>query len=130
MANRYAIWDKVSQIITPVGEVFEAEQWMARYPVARVESIKIVCAAGEINGGFFGVLSQMKAMWEQQGVDFSACTTDEEILAAIEAAEDESNAPSNEPTTEERTATALEAIASGQTTENVAAMNALLSGEE
>lgn len=109
MANRYAIWDKVSPVITPIGEVFEAEQWMARYPVARVDSIKIVCAAGEINGGFFGVLSQMKAMWEQQGADFSACTTDEEILDVIEAAEDEANTPSDEPTSEERIAAALEA---------------------
>ena len=47
---RYAIWDKVSPVITPIGEVLSPEQWIARYPVAGVESIKVVCAGGEING--------------------------------------------------------------------------------
>jgi len=40
------------------------------------------------------------------------------------------NAPSSEPTPEERQAQALEAIATGATAESTAAMNALLTGEE
>ena len=108
MANRYSIWDKVSPIITPVGEVLTSEQWIERYPVAGVPSITVVCGAGEINGAFFGTLGQMVQMYTAQGADFSACTTDEEKLEVIEAFEDAMNATSTEPTTDERIAAALE----------------------
>lgn len=83
--KRYAIWDKVSPIITPIGEVLSPEQWVARYPVAGIATINVVCAAGEINGAFFGTLGQMVEIYENEGCDFSACTTPEEKLAAIEA---------------------------------------------
>ena len=126
---RYAIWDKISPIITPIGEVLTAEQWIDRYPVAGVETIKVVCAGGEINGAFFGTLGQMVDMYSKNGCDFSACVTDEDHLNAIEAFEDEMNKPSEEPTAEERQATALEAIATGATSETTAAMEALLNGE-
>lgn len=106
--SRYAIWNKKDPIFTPVGEVLSAEQWIARYPLAGVESITVVCSAGEINGGFFGTLGQMAQMYEAQGCDFSGCTTAEEKLEAIEAFEDAMNAPSTEPTPEERIAAALE----------------------
>lgn len=108
MSNRYAIWDKTSPIITPIGEVFTAEKWVERYPVAGVSSITIVCSAGEINGAFFGTLGQMVQMYESLGADFSACATDEEKLEVIEAFEDEMNATPDEPTTDERIAAALE----------------------
>ena len=108
MSKRYAIWDKQTTIITPIMEVLTPEQWMERYPVARLDSITVVCSAGEINGGFFGTLGQMVQMYEAQGCDFTACTTDEEKLDAIEAFEDALNAPSTEPTAEERIAAALE----------------------
>lgn len=105
---RYAIWNKKSPIITPVGKVFTPEKWIERYPVAGVDSITVVCASGEINGAFFGTLGQMVEMYAAQGCDFSACTTNEEKLAAIEAFEDAANAPSDEPSTDERIAAALE----------------------
>ena len=128
--KRYAIWDKQSPIITPIGEVLSAEKWIERYPVAGVPSITVVCAAGEINGAFFGTLGQMVQMYEAQGADFSACETAEDKLAVIEAFEDKQNAHSTEPTAQERTAAALEQIASGATAESTAVMNALLEGEE
>ena len=106
--KRYAIWNKTDPIITPIGEVLTAEQWIARYPVAGVGSITIVCAAGEINGAFFGTLGQMVQMYTAQGCDFSECATDEEKLEAIEAFEDAMNAPNTEPSTDERIAAALE----------------------
>lgn len=106
--NRYAIWDKQSTIITPVGEVLTAAQWKERYPVANVEGMTVVCAAGQINGGFFSTLAHMKRLWEARGVDFSECETDEDVLELIEQSEDAANAPSTEPTFEERTAAALE----------------------
>lgn len=108
--KRYAIWDKVSPILTPIGEVLTAAQWIERYPIAGVPSITVVCGAGEINGAFFGTLGQMVQMYEAQGADFSACTTAEEKLEVIEAFEDVMNTPveNTEPTAEERIAAALE----------------------
>lgn len=128
--SRYAIWNKQDPILTPIGEVLTAEQWISRYPIAGVETIKVVCGGGEINGAFFGTLGSMVDMYTKQGCDFSACETDQDKLDAIEVFEDTKNTPSTEPTAEERTATALEAMASGATAESTAAMNALLTGEE
>ena len=106
--RRYAFWNKQDKILTPIGEVITPEKWIERYPIAGLDSITVVCAAGEINGAFFGTLGQMVQMYTAQGCDFSACTTDEEKLEAIEAFEDEMNAPSTEPSTDERIAAALE----------------------
>ena len=76
--------------------------------MAGVPSITVVCGAGEINGSFFGTLGQMVQIYENQGADFSACETNEDKLAVIEAFEDAMNTPSTEPTTDERIAAALE----------------------
>lgn len=111
MTKRYAIWNKQDPILTPVGEVLTAEQWKQRYPIAGLDTITVVCGAGEINGSFFGTLGQMVQMYTEQGADFSACTTDMEKLEVIEAFEDECNAASGEASAEERTAAALEFIA-------------------
>lgn len=109
--KRYSIWDKKSNIITPIYEVLTAEQWMERYPVAKLDNITVVCGAGEINGSFFGTLGQMVQMFENQGADFSNAATAEAKLEVIEAFEDAMNEPSTEPTVEERTAAALEFLA-------------------
>lgn len=108
--KRYAIWDKQSPIITPIGEVLAAEQWIERYPMAGINSITVVCGAGEINGSFFGTLGQMVQMYEMQGADFSEAVTDIEKLEVIEAFEDAINNPpdTGESTPEERIAAALE----------------------
>ena len=127
--KRYAIWDKKTPIITPIYEVPSPEQWMQRYPAAAIESVTVICSAGEVNGGFFGTLGQMVSMYEGMGADFSEANTAEEKLEVIEAFEDAMNAPSTEPTAEERQAAALEAIAEGATSETTAVMNALLNGE-
>lgn len=129
--KRYAIWNKTDPIITPVGEVLTAEEWMARYPVAGLETITVVCAAGEINGGFFGTLGQMVQLYTEQGCDFDGCETPEDKLNAIEAFEDARNTPtSTGPSPEERQAAALEAIASGATGESTDVINALLGEDE
>lgn len=108
--KKYAIWDKQSPVITPIGEVLTAEQWIERYPMAALDSITVVCGAGEINGSFFGTLGQMVQMYEAQGADFSEATTDIEKLEVIEAFEDAINNPpdTGESTPEERIAAALE----------------------
>ena len=122
--KRYAIWDKVSPIITPVGEVLSAEQWMNRYPIAKLDNITVLCAAGEINGALFGTLGQLKQRWENEGHDFSGYASDEEILQAIEdlevaeaavATEEEANRISNE----ELTAISLASIAASMEYQNM-----------
>lgn len=118
--KRYAIWNKVDPIITPIGEVLTAEKWIERYPVAGVPSITVVCAAGEINGGFFGTLGQMVQMYEAQGADFSACSTAEDKLGVIEAFEDAMNTPDpNAVSNEELTATSLASIAASMEYQNM-----------
>lgn len=112
MANkRYQIWDEVSTVITPSGEVFSAEEWMTRYPMAMLPEIKLVIAGGTINGAFCGEFSSMVDMYEKNGCDFSNCVEDQDYLDAIEAFEDWMNTPveSTEPSAEERIAAALEA---------------------
>ena len=89
---RYAIWNKQDPIITPVGEVFTAEQWITRYPVAALPNITVVCGGGEVNGAFFGTLGQMVDMYTKEGCVFTDDMTPEQKIAAIEAFEDEREA--------------------------------------
>lgn len=105
--NKYAIWNKQDPILTPVGKVFTAAEWIERYPIAALDSITVICAAGEINGGFFGTLGQMVDMYTKQGCDFSACTTAEEKLATIEEFEDRREAEAAEMAKAEAEATAV-----------------------
>lgn len=115
--QRYAIWNKKDLIFTPIGEALTPEQWIQRYPIAGVESVTIICAAGEINGAFFGTLGQMVQLYTGMGCDFSACETAEEKLAIIEEFEDareakakaDAEAAANAISTDERIAAALEA---------------------
>lgn len=112
MSKRYSIWDKSSDILTPSGAVYTAEEWKNQYPIARVEGITIIGSAGEINGGFFGTLGQMKQICEQQGAIFEEGLDNQQLLDAIEAWEDEQAAKATEavaePTADERIAAALE----------------------
>ena len=108
MAKKYNIWDKVTPIITPVGEVFTPQQWIDRYPAAGLETVTVVCSAGEVNGGFFSTLGQMKLTYENMGLVFSGDETPDEVLQKIELFEDSLNASTNEPTAEERMAAAME----------------------
>lgn len=126
--KRYAIWDKQSPILTPIGEVLTAEQWIERRPIAGVDTITVVCAAGEINGAFFGTLGQMKQMYEAQGCDFSACTTNEEVLDVIEAFEDAMNTPSTEVSNEELTAASLASIAASLEFQNMMSLEDIEEG--
>ena len=119
--NRYAIWNKVDPIITPIGEVLTAEQWIARYPVAAVPTVTIVCGGGEINGSFFGTLGQMVDMYEKEGCVFSAEMTPEEKLAAIEAFEDAREAEARAKAQEKAEAEAANAEMSATSLASIAA---------
>lgn len=118
--KKYAIWNKQDPILTPVGEVLSAEKWIQRYPIAGVPTITVVCAAGEINGAFFGTLGQMVKMYENEGCDFSACVTPEDKLATLEAFDEAREATAKakaeeeaaaKAATEELNATSLASIA-------------------
>ena len=106
--SRYVIWDKESNVITPIGEVLSPAEWIERYPVADV--LDTVVLGSSINGGFFGVYSQMVDMYQNMGCDFTGCNSEQDYLDRIEEFEDEQNAPdtSGESTAEERIAAALE----------------------
>lgn len=110
MATRYAIWDKVSDIYTPAGPKLTAEEWIARYGWINAPGVVPVVAAGPINGALIDELGQMKARCEQKGATFDEGLSNEQLLDAIEAWEDEQrNKPvETEPSAEERIAAALE----------------------
>ena len=118
--SRYAIWNKKDPILTPIGEVFTAEKWIERHPLAGLESITVVCAGGEINGAFFGTLGSMVESYEKQGCDFSGCKTEEDMIVAMETFDETREAEArerariaaeNEAATAELNATSLASIA-------------------
>lgn len=109
MANRYQIWDKVSDIYTPVGEKVTPSEWISRYGWINAAGAVPVISAGLINGAYSGELGQMKRMCESRGATFDEGLSNEELLDAIEEFEDTPQTPvEQEPTAEERIAAALE----------------------
>lgn len=122
--SKYAIWNKKDPILTPIGEVLTAEQWIQRYPIAGLESVTVLCSAGEINGGFFGTLGQMIDMYKKQGCDFSTCETPQDKLDAIHAFDEAQEAArreavANSVSNEELTATSLASIAASMEYQNM-----------
>lgn len=107
--KRYQIWDKKSNVITPIGEVLTAAQWVERYPMGGVDGIKLVIGGGVINGSVCMEFTGMVDTYTRMGCDFSGCSMDQDYLDAIEAFEDEQNQPVEVITPEERIAAALEA---------------------
>lgn len=103
---KYQIWDKTSNIYTPSGAEFTAEQWKERYKWAKIPSAKCVIADGVFNGGFMAELEQFRNFYMKQGAPITASMTDEEVLAAAEAWDD--RVVEEEVTAEERIAAALE----------------------
>ena len=80
------IYDNKSDVITPVGEKLTAEQWLDRYQWGRYT--KMIVGGGIINGSVALVFDDEVERYRKAGCDFSACVTDEDYLAAIEAFED------------------------------------------
>lgn len=109
--GKYQIWDKQSTIYTLVGEVLDPEEWLLRYPWANIEGVKMIIGSGVINGTVAMEFGAAIETYAKMGADFSACRSDQDYLDVIEAFENASSAPSNELSTEERTAAALEFIA-------------------
>lgn len=108
---KYVIWDKTSQVITPVGEVFTAQQWADRYPMSKIDGIDLV-VSGEsaVNGAFCNEYSSFVAIYKDQGCDFTGCETRQDHLDRIEQYENEQReAGQNYVSPEERMAAAQEA---------------------
>lgn len=107
--KRYVIWDEKSKVITPNGAVFTAEQWLDMYPMAKEDDIYLVLSGGKINGAICNEYTMFVDLYEQQGCDFSDCTTMQDHLDAIEAFEDSRNQEASDYISDEtRTADALE----------------------
>ena len=107
---RYQIWNKTDDIYTPSGNMFTAAEWTAKYPWVKIPGAKMIISAGIINGGCALEFESAKENYIRRGAAISDGMTDEEILAAMEALENTLSDTST-PTTEERTAAALEYIA-------------------
>ena len=122
---KYQIWNRKDTVITPSGEVFSPEQWIAKHPICGIESIKSVISGSTINGALLMEFNGFVERMTKQGCDFSDCTTDQEYLDKIEAfeieqeekakanaiakAEAEATAMAESEATQERIAAALEA---------------------
>lgn len=107
---RYQIWDGKSDIYTPSGAHFTAQEWANKYPWSKIPGAKMIITSGIINGGAAMEFNQTVSIYKANGAAITDGMTDEEILAAIE--EFETNPPgAGEPSTEERTAAALEFLA-------------------
>lgn len=108
--NRYQIWDGKSDLYTPSGAHFTAKEWANKYPWVKIPGAKMIITTGLINGGCAMEFGQTVSVYKSNGAAITDDMTDEEILAAIE--EFETNPPgAGEPSTEERTAAALEFLA-------------------
>lgn len=117
--SRYQIWDKTSQVITPVGEVLTAEQWSDRYPMSKIDGIDLVIAGGVINGAFCNEYTSLVDLYDRQmktgdveeykdGIPNNL--SKQEVLDYIEAFENARNSVTrNVVSAEERIAAALEA---------------------
>lgn len=121
--RKYAIWNKKDPVLTPIGEVLTAEQWIKRYPIAGIDTITVICSAGEINGAYFGTLGQMVEVYERQGCNFSQCETAQDKLDKIESFDEEKEQlaleRSLEPTNDEVSAAALSSIAASLEYQNM-----------
>lgn len=116
MLNKYCIWDKTSNVYTPSGNMYTAEEWINKYKWINIPGMVPVMSAGNINGAMIADLASMKKNATAQGCTFTDGMSDEQVLETIEKWEDQRAAEAKEaaqeaantPTTEERIAAALE----------------------
>ena len=108
--SRYVIWDKETPVITPVGEVFTAQQWKDRYPMSKIDGIDLVISGeSAVNGAFCNEYTSFVAIYKGQGCDFEGCETKQDYLDRIEQfEEDNKHAGQDYVSPEERMAAAQE----------------------
>ena len=103
---RYVIYDNSSNVITPSGAEFTAEEWLNRYPWGR--KVKMIVGGGVINGNVALLFDDFVAEMRRQGCDFAGCSTDQDYLDAIEKFEDAAATAPAPITDQTRMADALE----------------------
>ncbi len=103
---RYKIWDRETDLVTPVGEVLTPEQVFARYPAAGLPNMKYIICDAPISMAVFMEFEATKEHYKHLGVPITDDMTDQEVLDAISYWEE--NPPEPEPTAEERIAAMLE----------------------
>lgn len=103
---KYKIWDRETDLITPIGEVLTPEEVFARYPASRLPNMKYVICDAPISMAVFMEFEATKEHYKRLGVPITDDMTDQEVLDAISYWEE--NPPEPEPTAEERIAAMLE----------------------
>ena len=105
--SKYQIWNGTDTVYTygPPYK-FTPEEWIAKYPWAEVSPC-VISGEGAINGSFCMPLADMVAQAANRGCDFSACTTDAEKLATLEAFEQEEAAKEAEAAAESKATSAM-----------------------
>ena len=103
---KYKIWDKKSNLITPIAEVFTPEQVFEKYPAAKF--LDYIVADAPINMAVFMEFTQTKDVYKNMGAVITDTMTKQEVLDAITYFETH---PDTSPSIEERTAAALEFLA-------------------
>lgn len=103
---KYKIWDKQSNLITPIGEVLTPEQVFKRYPSSAIEGMKYIICDAPISMGVFMEFESAKNHYKALGVPITDNMTDQEVLDAISNWEE--NPPTPPPSPEERIAAAIE----------------------
>lgn len=118
-------YDKTKTYCFPNGEIATPERVSQDFPAAFVFTSVITTDESEVMFYSFDLLSSLRTMY-----NIDSSLSEDEAIVKIQEIKNKDPESSSGGTPEERTATALEAIAAGQSTENSAALNALLTGEE
>lgn len=123
--KKLEIYDGTKTYMYPNMTLATPQIMLASYPA--ILKFKHVIETDEAGEVCFAI-ENLSAMRSRYGID--STLTEEESVQAIQDIINTPEEVSTEPTTEERTATALEEIASGTTSESTEVMNILLTGEE
>lgn len=102
----YKLWNKTDTLATPSGAVFTAEQIRQQYRAVDIPDSKWIINTGVISMGVFMEFEATKDCYRRQGVKFTDDMTDQQVLDAISAWEE--NPPKAAPSAEERMAAAME----------------------
>jgi hypothetical protein len=103
---KYKIWDKQSNLITPIGTVLTPQQIFEKYPAAAIKGFDYIICDAPISMGVFMQYDQTVDIYEEQGVEVAEKMTKQEKLDKIR--EFETRVPVHVPTAEERMAAAME----------------------
>ena len=123
--KKLEIYNGTKTYMFPTGKIASPEVMIDSYPAVQV--FTHVIETDEAGQVCYAIIP-FETLKARYGIDKTL--SDDEAIAKIEEIINTPEEVSDEPTTEERTAQALENIASGATSESTDLMNILLTGEE